>query len=130
MVTYLRRRPTLIEGSVIPSSSRKVMMRGVLGAVGLCFVLLLAVGLLASRAQAREVNSTAVQLIVVVVVWLLFAPIGFVALWRSRVVIGGDRLQVVRGRARVARLNVGLDTRKSLSRICCAWEWSVCPSAL
>ena len=101
MVTYPRRRPTLIEGSVILSSSRKVMMRGVLAAVGLCLFLLLAVGLLASRAQASEVKSTAVQLIVVGVVGLLFAPFGFFALWKSRVVIGGDRLQVVRGRAKV-----------------------------
>jgi hypothetical protein len=99
MVTFLRRRPTPVEGSVIRASSRKVMVHCGVGVGVLCFLLLLVWGLF-SLGWA-ELKSTAIQLIVVIVVALGFAPFCLLAFWKSRVVIGGDRLQVVRGGARV-----------------------------
>jgi hypothetical protein len=77
------------------------MERSGIATVVLCSVLLLAVALFAWTAHAGEVNSTVVELIAGVVVGLGLGPYFFFTLWNSRVVIGADRLQVVRGRASV-----------------------------
>jgi hypothetical protein len=75
------------------------MVHGGVGAGGLCFLLLLARCLFASGWV--EVKSTAIHLILVIVVALGFVPFCLLACWKSRIVIGLDRLQVVRGRAKV-----------------------------
>jgi hypothetical protein len=77
------------------------MVRSGIAAIVLCFVLLLAVGLFAWSAHIGGVNSTVVQLIVAVFVGLAFTPFFFFTLWNSRIVIGANRLQVVRGGASV-----------------------------
>jgi hypothetical protein len=99
--TFRLRRPEAVEGTVIDSSWEKTFHGCAIAGVMLVALLVLCIGFFASRLQAGKINITLALLIVFAVVSLGLLPFLYMGLFRSRIVLGADRLQVVKGKAKV-----------------------------
>jgi hypothetical protein len=101
MVALILRRPKPVEGLVIPASLQKGVQGWGLALVACLVVLPLAAGLLIWHMEAGRINVLAISLIIGSGVALIASPFMFLNILRSRLVIGADRLQVIRGKASV-----------------------------
>jgi hypothetical protein len=101
MVALILRRPKPVEGLVIPTSSKKGIRRYGITVAMLLGLLPLAAGWFMFRFQAQRISVLAVSVIIGSVVCLIASPFIFLNILRSRLVIGADRLQVVRGKGSV-----------------------------